>query len=115
MNQFINELPKFNPPMVFMKHKHLFTNFSVKKIEHIIEWCKKEYWDSLAYWSKQGNYKNVRFEAEEFSTIRLMAMLTVFDEIILFFKYFPYVWDGLSKPSRKFLASAYELRGMLNQ
>lgn len=115
MSQFVNPLPRFNPPMVFARQKHLFARFSVKPIEDIIQWCKKEYWDSLKYWSKKGNFKNVRFEAEEFSTIRLMATLSVFDEIILFFEYFPFVWDELPRSSRKFLARAYEFKNLLNQ
>jgi hypothetical protein len=115
MNQFTNPLPKFDPPMAFVKQRFLFTRYSVNKINRIIEWCSKEYWDSLAYWSNRGNYRNVRFETEEFSTVRLMATLSVFDELILFFKYFPFVWDALSKKSRVFLANAYEFRTLLNQ
>jgi len=112
-NQFVNELPVFEPPMVFLNYKHLFIRYSVKKIEWVIYWCKKEYWDSISYWSKRGNFKNVKFEIEEFSTIRLMATLTIFDEIIYFVRKFPPVWDALPKKSRNFLANAYELKSML--
>jgi hypothetical protein len=113
--QFVNPLPAFNPPMMFQGYKSLFTRLSVKKIDHIIMWVKKEYWDSIAYWSRRGKFRNVKFEVNEFSEIRLMAALNIFDEIVLFIRYFPFVWDGMSKDSRDFLTKSYEFRKIINQ
>jgi len=115
MNQFVNPMPSFSPPMEFQKQKHIFTRYSVKKIDHIIEWCKKEYWDSITYWASKGKFRNVRFEINEFSAVRLMATLSIFDEIVLFIKYFPFVWDGLSKKSRDFLTKSYEFKQLTRQ
>lgn len=112
-SQFVNPLPIFDPPIHFMNYKHLFIRYSIKRIDGMILWCKKEYWDSIRYWSQRGNFKNVQFEVEEFSTIRLMATLSIFDEIIAFIRKFPFIWDGLSKPSRDFLTRAYEFKGLL--
>lgn len=115
MTQFVNTMPKFNPPMMFQNQKFLFTRLCTKMIDKIIAWCKKEYWDSITYWASKGKFRNVRFEIDEFSAIRLMATLSIFDELILFFKYFPFVWQGLSKPSRDFLAKSYELKMIANR
>lgn len=114
-DQFVNPLPKFNPPMMFRKQKHIFSRLSVSMINHIIEWTKKEYWDSIRYWAGKGKFRNVRLEMEEFSSIRLMATLSIFDELILFFQYFPYVWSDLPKKSRDFLAKSYEFKTLMNQ
>ncbi len=115
MTQFVNMMPKFKPPMAFQKRKSIFTQWTVRNIDNIIEWCKKEYWDSIRYWASKGKFRNVRFEVDEFSAIRLMATLSIFDELILFFKYFPFVWDGLSKPSQEFLIKSYELKMITNR
>lgn len=114
-NQFVNPLPSFSPPMMFQNYRTLFTRLSVKKIDHIIMWAKKEYWDSISYWSSRGKFRNVKFELDEFSAIRLMAVLTIFDEIILFIRYFPFIWDGMSKDSRDFLTKSYEFRQISKQ
>ena len=114
-SQFVNPLPHFSPPMMFQKQKYIFSRLSVKKIDHIIEWCKKEYWDSITYWASKGKFRNVKFEMEEFSAIRLMATLSIFDELILFFKYFPDVWQDLPKKSRDFLTKSYEFKMIMKQ
>jgi hypothetical protein len=110
MNQFVNPLPVFNPPMMFENHRKLFARYSAGMIDAVASWCKKEYWDSLAYWSKRGNFKNVKFEVEEFSTVRLLATISVFDEIVRFIEKYPFVWDSLSKQTRRLVANAYEFK-----
>ena len=113
--QFVNPPPIFKPPTVFSNYNYLHCRFSVKEIKRVVAWCHKEYWDSLNYWSSVGNFKNVKFETEEFSTIRLMAILTAFDDICRLVKTFPDVWNALDNTTRKFLSSAYEFKSLMSR
>lgn len=117
--QFINPPPVFRPPQEFLGFKKLFQRYSainaVDEINKVIQWCYQEYWDSLSYWSKRGEFRNVKFESAEFSTVRLMSILTAFDDICKFINEYPYVWKMLPQTTRIFLVQVYNFRTLSNQ
>lgn len=120
MRQFINDPPKFSPPGVFHEFRYLSKRYENKtsvpeQIEQVIAWAEKEYHDALVWATEKGSMNHIRFLSDEFSPVRFLSVLTVFDVIINYMNENPLAWKSLDRHARRFLTDAYDFRKLSNQ
>ena len=89
----------------------LFLSSRTSHLKELVRWAKEEHARGLAYASKKGYYKTVRYLSTEYRPIRILAEMHGFRRICA--RISQRDWDGLTGRERVFVRRAFELRNYL--